>query len=127
MTEKVAGPVGEVDAEDRKRVKDIQDAALSLQKTMGVFLRVSADAVNTTAALHEDLANLYPAGQPMATAVAALNAATTQTLFADAQAMIAEAKSLLEPPVERIVARTKELLVLIDERHVCRAEVEHYK
>lgn len=34
------------------------------------------------------MANLYPAGQPLSTAVAALNAATSQQLFADAQAMV---------------------------------------
>ena len=36
-------------------------------------------------------------------------------------------RRLLEPPTDKIVARTKELLTLIDERMVVRAEVEHYK
>lgn len=38
-----------------------------------------------------------------------------------------EMKRLLEPPIDKILGRTKELLTLIEERRVLRAEVEHYK
>lgn len=55
---------------------------------MGVFFKVLADQNATTAALHEDLANLYPAGQQLSTAVAQLNAASAGQLFADTNAMV---------------------------------------
>lgn len=124
MKEKTA-PVSGEDAEDKKRVKDIADAAATLRRTLGYYLKTLLDHAANTAALHEDLANLYPADRPLSLAVAQLH--SSGAVFHDTPAMVEELRRLLEPPIDKILARTAALTAAAEERVLVRAEIEHYK
>ena len=111
--------------QDKKRIKDIADAATTLHRTLGYYLKTLLDHASNTAALHEDLANLYPADEPMSLAIAQLH--TSGAVFHDTPAMAEELRRLLEPPLDKILARTKTLAAAAEERQIVRAEIEHYK
>ena len=40
---------------------------------------------------------------------------------------VEELRRVLERPIDKLINRTKDLLLIADERQVVRAEIEHYK
>jgi hypothetical protein len=84
-------PAGGEDAAERQRVKEVLDAANTLHRTLGFFLKSQLDLAANQAALHEDIANLYPADQPLSLAVAQLH--SSGQVFHDAPAMASGARA----------------------------------
>ncbi|RYG41855.1 hypothetical protein EON68_02595, partial [archaeon] len=101
------------------------EAVIAFDRTLGYYVKSLADSAANTAALHIDLANLYPARQRNSIAVMQLTAAGA--VFKDAPAIISEIVTAFEKPVADMRARIKQLLALADQRQVCRAEIAHYR
>ena len=72
IQEKTSAPVGD-DVTDKQRIKEVADAATGMQRTLQYFLKSMVDHAHNSAAIHEDLANLYPAHQALSNGVATLN------------------------------------------------------
>jgi hypothetical protein len=83
------------------------------------------DHNSNTAALHEDIANLYPASEKLSVAVATLNQGGN--IFHDSVALVDEMKSTIEAPLDGLIAMCASALKKIDRRAFVRAEIEHYK
>ena len=66
--------------------RTVADAAQTLQRTLGYFFKTMLDHAANTAAVHEDLANLYPASQKASNAVALLN--SSGAVFHDTPMMV---------------------------------------
>lgn len=115
----------EQDADDKRRIKEVEEAALSvlrhLEAYCGRFAAFNASAVD----LHGELANLYPANERLSLSVAQLSA-SGQT-FRDAISSASEMRALLERPLQQIIARTRDLTAKADERMLVRAEISHYR
>ena len=65
-------PVGQ-DAEDKKKIKDLEDCLNELEKTLEKAYRSFAEYNGSMLALHVDLANLYPAKESLSLSIMALN------------------------------------------------------
>lgn len=123
IQEKTSAPVGD-DVTDKQRIKEVADAATGMQRTLQYFLKSMVDHAHNSAAIHEDLANLYPAHQALSNGVATLN--KESGIFASAPTIIVRMREVLDKPLVTILARTKELMAAADERGICRAEIAHY-
>jgi hypothetical protein len=113
------------DATDKKRIKDVEEAVLTVQRTLSYYYKTFLDHNANSFALHEDLANLYPANAKLSASIAALN--TSGQVFKDAAAMVEEMKALIEPPLAKLFDRTKALSDAAEERQILRAEIAHYR
>lgn len=102
--------------------RSFADAAATLLKTLQFYYKTFADHNANTAAVHEDIANLYPANQRLSVAVAHLHTegkvsggsqhATFGSayersrsgydlqVFTEASAVVEELKKELEPPLQ---------------------------
>ena len=127
IKEKVAvtATVSGVDADDKKTVQEIKDAAETLKRTLGCYYKTFLDHNANTAALHEDVANLYPASERLSLAIATLNQGSN--IFHDSAALVEEMKSTIERALTELVQRCSATLLKIDRRALARAEIEHYK
>jgi hypothetical protein len=65
-------PVGQ-DADDKKKIKDLEDCLNELEKTLERTYRSFAEYNGSMSALHVDLANLYPAKESLSLSIMALN------------------------------------------------------
>jgi hypothetical protein len=77
------------------------------------------------AALHLAVANLYPAGQAMSSAVASL--AGSGKVLHDSQTASVNVATALDAACNSIISRCKELTALADQRQVARLEMQHYR
>ena len=119
------GTASGADADDTKTVAEIRAAALTLKRTLGYYYKSFLDHNANTAALHEDVANLYPASERLSMAVATLNQGSN--IFHDSAALVEEMKSTIERPLDALVALCDETLSKIERRAAARAEIEYYK
>jgi len=96
-----------------------------VQRTQQYYLKSFADFNANAAAFHVDIANVYPAGETLSSAVMQLNA--SGGVFKDAAPMAEQIKEAFARPVADILARIKDLTAKADERQVIRAEISHYR
>lgn len=113
------------DAEDKKHLQEIRDATVALQKTFAAWYKSFNDFCTSTANVHRDIANLYPANQNLANSVMILNG--SNDIFTSAQMAMNELKASVEAASNELVARTTDLISKANERAFARAEIEHYK
>jgi hypothetical protein len=113
------------DADDTKTVAEIRAAAATLKRTLGYYYKSFLDHNANTAALHEDVANLYPASERLSMAVATLNQGSN--IFHDSAALVEEMKGTIERPLDELVALCDATLAKIERRAAARAEIEYYK
>jgi len=113
------------DADDSKTVAEIRAAAATLKRTLGYYYKSFLDHNANTAALHEDVANLYPASERLSMAVATLNQGSN--IFHDSAALVEEMKGTIERPLDELAALCDATLAKIERRAAARAEIEYYK
>lgn len=113
------------DIADKKKLKDLETAVSTLQRTLQVYLRAFLDLNANAATFHIDVANVYPAGETLSTAVMQLN--SSSGVFKDAPHMAEKIRDSLSKPIVDILARIKDLLAKAEERQVIRAEISHYR
>ena len=98
---------------------------MTLGKTMSYWYKTFSDHAANTHAIHEDMANLYPADQSLSVAVAKLN--NTAAVFQEVPAAVEELRKTFDPPLAELLAKLAELATKAQERAVARSEIEHYK
>lgn len=59
----------EEDINDKRKLKELEAAVVSLQRTQAFYLKSFVDLSANAAAFHVDLANVYPAGEMLSTSV----------------------------------------------------------
>lgn len=78
----------------------LADAAETLKRTLSYFYKTFLDHNANTGALHEDIANLYPASEKLSVAVATLNQGGA--ILHDSPALVEELKNTIERPLDEI-------------------------
>jgi hypothetical protein len=109
----------------RRTVTEIADAAATLKRTLGFYYKSFLDHNANSAALHEDIANLYPAGEKLSLAVATLNQGGN--IFHDSVALVEEMKATIERPLDELIGLCTVTLTKLDRRAIVRTEIEYYK
>ena len=112
-------------AETKRQIGEIREACATLLKTLSYWYKTFADQAANTVAVHEDMANLYPASESLSVAVAKLNNASGQ--FNEAPAAVEELKRAFEPAIAELMAKLAELAGKAHDRQVARAEIKHYQ
>lgn len=110
---------------DKRKIKELETAVLTLERTQQYYLKTFVDFNANAAAYHVDLANVYPANETLSTAVMQLNA--SGGVFKDATAIAEQIRDAMARPLAEIKARIKLLNAKADERQVVRAEITHYR
>ena len=106
-------------------MQEIRDAATTLTKTLTFWYKTHLDHAANTLAVHEDMANLYPANEALSVAVAKLN--NSAAPLQEANGEVEEVKKTFEPAIAELLARLAQLTDKANERAVARKEIEHYK
>ncbi len=96
-----------------------------LMKTLTYWYKTFSDHSSNTIAVHEDLANLYPANEPYSVAVAMLN--NSAKVFQEAPAAVEELKKAFEAPVADLLAKLHDLANKAHDRQIARAEIKYYQ
>lgn len=111
--------------DDKVRLMDMENALLSLQKTMQAYTKIYADFAACSSSFHEDLANVYPANAPSSSAVVHLN--TQNKALREAALNHIEIRRQFERPLNELLLHVRDLISKAEERHVMRAEISHYR
>jgi hypothetical protein len=96
-----------------------------LMKTLTYWYKTFSDHSSNTIAVHEDLANLYPANEPYSVAVAMLN--NSAKVFQEAPAAVDELKKAFEAPIADLLAKLHDLANKAHDRQIARAEIKYYQ
>ena len=96
-----------------------------LMKTLTYWYKTFSDHSSNTIAVHEDLANLYPANEPYSVAVAMLN--NSAKVFQEAPAAVEELKKAFEAPIADLLAKLHDLSNKAHDRQIARAEIKYYQ
>ena len=88
----------EEDKEDKKKLSDLKTAVESLAKTETFFLKSLGEFAANSAALHADLANVYPASEPLAQAIMALGSSPGAATLREAPAHVQSIKAAFSEP-----------------------------
>ena len=96
-----------------------------LMKTLTYWYKTFSDHSSNTIAVHEDLANLYPANEPYSVAVAMLN--NSAKVFQEAPAAVEELKKAFEAPIADLLAKLHDLANKAHDRQIARAEIKYYQ
>ena len=78
-------PTGQ-DAEDKKRLKDLDDSVVSLEQALPKYCKAFADFNAAASGIHLHMANMYPSGKALSVAVMSLN--SNSAAFMDAPRMV---------------------------------------
>ena len=113
------------DAETKKHINDIKEACAMLLKTLSYWYKTFSDHSSNTIAVHEDLANLYPANEAYSVAVAMLN--NSAKVFQEAPAAVDELKRAFEAPIADLMAKLNDLSTKANDRQIARAEIKYYQ
>lgn len=116
---------GTEDGETKKHIAEIRDATTTLAKTLTFWYKTFSDHGANTMAVHEDMANLYPANESLSVSVAKLNNSTA--LFQESAAAVDELKKAFEPAVAELLGKLADVTTKAQARGMARSEIEHYK
>lgn len=110
---------------DAVNYERLAGAVETLERNVGAWCKSFESFAGRTGGIHLDVANLYPAGEALSASVVALN--SHSALWGSAPRVAGEVYAALTTPLSKLSERIKSLIALADERHVCRAEIAHYR
>jgi hypothetical protein len=109
----------------RADINDIKEACTMLMKTLTYWYKSFSDHSANTIAVHEDMANLYPANESYSTAVAMLN--NSAKVFQEAPQAVDELKKAFESSIAELLPRLQELANKAHDRQIARSEIKYYQ